>query len=321
MAVKCTQKPAGTGRSRVEAATTPTATSGFGLPGRYSAIETRAPTLGGTRERTAMPSPDRPREVVWMAAPSETYRTGKTIGAASTVPPPLLAPLVSYGEPEPPAAFWPGREIWRAPCMCAPSLHRPAPGGLEVRPGGNAASRRCWRSASRFALEGDRLEIEPAGAKNLATRAHRSARRSRSRRSDVRDCCAAWGHGRRRPGARHPQRCRTRVLDRPHALVTGRGGDGRRSRAGQSSGGRAGALAGHGASAVGAGGARRRGGAPIPRAPPRGAPRPVRAQGHRRGRRARPARSRDARGRVRVWRLRTARRPAHGAARCRYARS
>src|SRR2546430_4267656 len=121
-----------------------------------------------------MPSPDKPREVVWMAAPSETYRTGKTIGAASTIPPPLLAPLDSYGKPEPPAAFWHGREIWRAPCMCAPSLHRPAPGGLEVRPGGNAASRRCWRSASRFALEGDRLEIEPAGAKNLATRAHRS---------------------------------------------------------------------------------------------------------------------------------------------------
>ena len=34
MAMNCTQKPAGTGRSRAVAATTPTATSGLGLPGR-----------------------------------------------------------------------------------------------------------------------------------------------------------------------------------------------------------------------------------------------------------------------------------------------
>ena len=72
MAVNSTQNPAGTGRSRAAAETTPTATSGFELPGRYSAIETRAPTRGGMSDRTAMPSLEMPRDVVWMAAPSDT---------------------------------------------------------------------------------------------------------------------------------------------------------------------------------------------------------------------------------------------------------
>src|SRR5882762_7878275 len=58
---------------------------------------------------------------------------------------------------------------WRGPCMCAPGLHRPAPGGLEVRPGGNAASRRCGQFVGSFAILRDRLEIEPALARNLAT--------------------------------------------------------------------------------------------------------------------------------------------------------
>src|SRR2546421_7524508 len=76
--MKSAQKPASFDAPALARATRPIATSGTAVFGRYSAIDTRAPTCGGASERTAIPKAVSSREVVCTATPSDTYRTGKT---------------------------------------------------------------------------------------------------------------------------------------------------------------------------------------------------------------------------------------------------
>ncbi len=76
--MKSAQKPASFGAPALARATRPIATSGTAVFGKYSAIDTRAPTCGGASERTAIPKALSSREVVCTATPSDTYRTGMT---------------------------------------------------------------------------------------------------------------------------------------------------------------------------------------------------------------------------------------------------
>ena len=70
--MKSAQNPASPGAAACDRATRPMATSGTAALGRYSAIDTRAPTWGGASDRTAIPRGLSERDVVWTATPSDT---------------------------------------------------------------------------------------------------------------------------------------------------------------------------------------------------------------------------------------------------------